>query len=73
MLIFETFFVQYTIKNAILIPMKNIINVQIEKTIVDSVESHAIESFIPGMPKQTIDNEVKTKDGIEINKFKVKW
>ena len=52
--------------------MKNIINVQIEKTIVDSIESHAIESFIPGMPKQTIDNEVKTKDDIEISKFKVK-
>ena len=66
------FFVQYTIKNTILIPIKNIINVQIEKTIVDSIESHAIESFIPGMPKQTINNEAKTKDGIEINKFKVK-
>ena len=66
------FFVQYTIKNVILIPMKNIINVQIEKTIVDSIESYAIESFIPGMPKQTINNEAKTKDGIEINKFKVK-
>ena len=66
------FFVQYTIKNTILIPMKNIINVQIEKTIVDSIESHAIESFIPGMPKQTINNEAKTKDGIEISKFKVK-
>ena len=66
------FFMQYTIKNAIPIPIKNIINVQIEKTIVDSIESHAIESFIPGMPKQTIDNEVKTKDDIEISKFKVK-
>lgn len=66
------FFVQYTIKNTILIPIKNIINVQIEKTIVDSIESHAIESFIPGIPKQTINNEAKTKDGIEINKFKVK-
>ena len=63
---------QYTIKNVILIPIKNIINVQIEKTMVDSIESHAIESFIQGIPKQTIDNEVKIKDGIEISKFKVK-
>ena len=66
------FFIQYTIKNAILIPIKNIINVQIEKTIVDSIELHAIESFIPGIPKQTINNKAKAKDGIEINKFKVK-
>ena len=66
------FFVQYTIKNVILIPIRNIINVQIEKTIINGIESDAIESFIPGMPKQTIDNEVKTKDGIEISKFKVK-
>ena len=63
---------QYTIKNVILIPIKNIINVQIEKTMVDSIESHAIESFIQRIPKQTIDNEVKIKDGIEISKFKVK-
>ena len=66
------FFVQYTIKNTILIPIRNIINVQIEKTIVDSIESHAIESFILGIFKENINNEVKIKDGIEINKFKVK-
>ena len=66
------FFMQYTIKNAILIPIRNIINVQIEKTIINGIESDAIESFIPGIPKQTINNEAKTKDGIEISKFKVK-
>ena len=51
--------------------MKNIINVQIEKTIVNGIESDAIESFIPWISKQTINNEAKTKDGIEINKFNV--